>query len=536
MNQLSNRNSTLAERTAIDLGAGRLSEAESGCRRILAERPDDGGALRMLGIIAFRSGRPDAALRLIERAVTENPSDAEAQNSLGQVHLQMGDSLAAARAFESALSLNSQNLAARMNLAVLLRGEGDFEGALAHLMPALEYQRANPDLLNEIGVAHLHAGRVTIAMEWLQQAVRMQPGSAIYHNHLALALQGVGEIEKAIAGFDSAIAIDPQYTEARWNRSVALMAIGRYREGVEDWHLRRLHRSFRPRRIDLPEWDGKKLDAGRLLVHAEQGLGDQILYASLLPLIAERAPEITIETEPRLVRLFARSFPGANVIAAADQLRAEDLGGGIVARHSIVDLARELAFASAADLPAQGYLKPDQARRDEFRARLEAFGPPPYVGISWRSGADLSGGAKTIPLHQWRKILLQGPATFVNLQDGDTDDDVDKAARLSGARIYTDPGLDRFTDLDGLAAMTAALDQVITTSNITPMIAGAVGVPCWIMLRKSAYWYWGTAATQSPFFASVKCYRQSTPGEWEDVIEQLALDFRHALKLENRGN
>ena len=132
--------------------------------------------------------------------------------------------------------------------------------------------------------------------------------------------------------------------------------------------------------------------------------------------------------------------------------------------------------------------------------------------------------------------LAEGPATFVNLQYGDTDDDVDKAARLSGARIYTDPGLDRFTDLDGLAAMTAALDQVITTSNITPMIAGAVGVPCWIMLRKSAYWYWGTAATQSPFFASVKCYRQSTPGEWEDVIEQLALDFRHALKLENRGN
>ena len=525
MNQLSKPDAGLAERTAYHLGAGQLSEAESGCRRILAERPDDGDALCMLGVIAYRSGKPDAARRLIEKAIAENPLDGEAQNALGQVLMQMGEGGAAIRAFEAALSITPRSPGAILNLSVLKRLGGDNDGALELLLPALERDSVNPDILNEIGIAHLHAGRAGAAVEWLARAVRLVPASAIYRNHLALALEGAGEPEAAIVEYDPPLEIDPNHSEAGWNRTVALMALGRYAQGLMGWHLRRGHRSYRARRIQLPEWDGNKLEAGRLLVHAEQGLGDQILYASLLPLIAARAPALTLETEPRLVPLFARSFPDAEVIATGSEPGPEVICPGTVARHSIVDLARELAGNAATSLPASGYLQPDAARRDEFRARLQAFGPPPYVGISWRSGADVNGDAKSIDLHRWRKILLQGPATFVNLQYGDTDGDLIKAERLTGARIYSDPDLDRFADLDGLAALIGALDQVITTSNITPMIAGAVGAPCRIMLRKSPFWYWGLAGDRAPFFASVRCYRQQTVGEWDAVIERVAQDF-----------
>jgi Flp pilus assembly protein TadD len=529
VNQLSRPNQGLAERAAYHLGAGRLSEAESGCRRILAERPDDGAALRMLGVIAYRSGKTGAARRLIEKAIAKNPLDGEAQNALGQVLMQIGEGGAAISAFEAALSITPRNLGAVLNLSALKRLGGDSDGALEILLPALAGDSANPDILNEIGISHLHAGRAQAAAEWLARAVRLAPASAIYHNHLALALEGAGEPEAAISEYDRALEIDPNHSEAGWNRTVALMALGRYSEGLKGWHLRRGHRSYRARRIQLPEWDGKKLDAGRLLVHAEQGLGDQILYAALLPLIAARAPALTLETEPRLVPLFARSFPDAEVIAAAASPGPEVTSSGTVARHSIVDLAHELAGAAATTLPAAGYLKPDGLRRDEFRTRLQAFGPPPYVGISWRSGAAGNGEPKSIDLHRWRKILLQGPATFVNLQYGDTDGDLKKAERLTGARIYSDADLDRRDDLDGLAALIGALDQVITTSNITPMIAGAVGVPCWIMLRKSPFWYWGLAGDQAPFFASVTCYRQEAAGEWDGVIERVAQDFRRAL-------
>lgn len=528
MNQLSRPNNGLAERTAYHLGAGRLSEAESGCRRILAERPDDGAALRMLGVIAYRSGKPDAARRLIEKAIAENPLDGEAQNCLGQVLMQMGEGGAAISAFEATLSITPRNLGAVLNLSALKRLGGDTDGALELLLPALECDSANPDILNEIGISHLHAGRAETAAEWLARAVRMRPGSAIYHNHLALALEGTGAPEASIGEYDRALEIDPNHSEAGWNRAVALMALGRYGEGLKGWHLRRGHRSYRVRHIKLPEWDGKKLQAGRLLIHAEQGIGDQILYASLLPLIAARTPQITLEVEPRLVPLFARSFPDTEVIAAAALPGPEITSPETVARHSIVDLAREMAGPVQTVLPAASYLQPDGLRRDEFRARLQAFGPPPYVGISWSSGAGGNGEPKSIDLHRWRKILLQGPATFVNLQYGDTDEDLKKAERLSGARIYTDPDLDRFADLDGLAALIGALDQVITTSNITPMIAGAIGVPCWIMLRKSPFWYWGLAGNQAPFFASVTCYRQEAPGKWDGVIERVAQDFRRA--------
>ena len=526
MNQLSRPDNGLAERAANHLGAGRLSEAESGCRRILAERPDDGAALRMLGVIAYRSGQPDAARRLIEKAIAENPLDGEAQHALGQVLMQMGKGGAAIHAFEAALSITPRNIGAILNLSTLKRLGGDTDGALEFLLPALVRDNASPDILNEIGICHLHAGRAEAAAEWLARAVRLAPASAIYRNHLALALEGTGEPEAAIGEYDRALEIDPNHSEAGWNRTVALMALGRYAQGLKGWHLRRGHRSYRARAIQLPEWDGKQLDEGRLLVYAEQGLGDQILYAALLPLIAASAPALTLEAEPRLVPLFARSFSGTEVIAAAASPGPEVTSPKTVARHSIVDLARELPGAAETILPAAGYLQPDGPRRDEFRARLQAFGPPPYVGISWRSGADGNGAPKSIDLHRWRKILLQGPATFVNLQYGNTDEDINKAERLTGARIYTDLDLDRFADLDGLAALIGALDQIITTSNITPMIAGAIGVPCWIMLRKSPFWYWGLAGDQAPFFASVRCYRQETAGEWDSVIERVAQDFR----------
>jgi len=156
------------------------------------------------------------------------------------------------------------------------------------------------------------------------------------------------------------------------------------------------------------------------------------------------------------------------------------------------------------------------------------------VGLCWHSGADVNGEAKSVALNHWQKILRQGPATFVNLQYGDTTEDIIEAERLTGARIYTDPDLDRYSDLDGLAALAGALDQVITTSNITPMITGAAGVPTWVMLRKSPFWYWGKSGYEAPFFDSVRCYRQGEAGIWNGVLERVAEDFRQLLRSHGR--
>ncbi len=499
--------------------AGELAAAETIYRRILEGDPNNATALHLLGLIAGQTGNWDAAIRLMERAVEAGPSQADVHCDLGNAWFTSGDYAQAEECYRAALDIDSGHVLAGLNLGTVLRDQGRHEEAVVHLVQLTDCRPNDPRVFNALGAALVHAGDGLAAMEYLGHAVDLAPENADIRNNLGLALHLEGQFDEAIAAYDHAISLDPQFVQARWNRVVTRMINGDWQGGLTDWAWR-----YRDPRIgvrnDLPQpiWDGRQLDSERILVSAEQGVGDQILFASLLPLLEARGGVPVIECDPRLVDLFTRSFAPLEVIAKGTPVDA-------VWRTSVIDLAQLLPATPAQYMPRGKYLKVDAERRANFRARLEMIGPGPYIGISWRSTSKLSGAAKTVPLEMWEPILYGRNATFVNLQYGGSADEAAAASKAFRSVIYTDPHLDRSEDMDGMAAMIDALDLVITVDNATAPLAGALEKPCWAMLRRVPMWHWGSEGPRSPLLYSPNLYRQSLGNRWRAVIAQITSDL-----------
>jgi hypothetical protein len=269
-------------------------------------------------------------------------------------------------------------------------------------------------------------------------------------------------------------------------------------------------------------WDGGPLQGKTLLVHAEQGIGDEIMFASCFPDLLEQAGHLIIDCDARLAPLFSRSFPGASVHGGAqdegpawlDALPRADvqIPAGSLPRYLRPTLE---AF------PAQaGYLQADPARRELWRQRLAALGPGLKVGISWRGGRDAVQMAKrSVPLTQWGPILHVPGVQFVSLQHGDYDAELGQAREQLGVPIQHWPEIDPLTDMDGFAALIAALDLVIAIDNSTVHLAGALNTPVWCLQPFAPDWRWLLDTEHCHWYPSLTHFRQPRPGQWQAVLD-----------------
>ena len=178
------------------------------------------------------------------------------------------------------------------------------------------------------------------------------------------------------------------------------------------------------------------------------------------------------------------------------------------------------------------FITPDAARIAGCGEWLRRLGDGPAIGISWRSGRRGEGASKTIGLADWHAVLRARDAKFVNLQYGDTEAEIEQARTATGARVFSHPDIDRFNDLDGLAALIDGLDLVITTSNVTAHLAAALGKPVWLAVKKSPFWYWGTEGAAVPLYPTVRAYRQRDAGDWAPVLGDIATDLEEWIARE----
>ena len=539
--------------------AGRLQEAESLYRDILTQNPTCAPARHRLGVLAFQSGQAVAALKLIDSAVLlepENPvfhmslgamlrsqnrldeaevacrksieldpNSPDAHNNLGNVLKEVEDQEGALTAYETVLFLQPDHVMASLNLAALYREKGD-TGLAFDVLGGIEAQvGGTAEFRNEMGLTHLRAFRPDEAALLFKAALMVDPKNASYLNNLGLALRSQGKLKEALAAYNLAIDLQPGYGEVRWNRSAVHLMLGDWQAGLADWHYRRVHSEFRERAFPQPLWTGRKLRRGRLLVHAEQGVGDEVLYASMLSLVLRQTPDVLLEVDARLVPLMARSFPMVEVVAKSEPLHpaclAEDIGG----RLPLPDLVGLVGATGPAMRCSGGYLTADPERVLDYQAWLREIGPGPYTGISWRSGAGRTGERKSVPLTEWAPLFTGEERTYVNLQYGETEKSIAEAEDQFGIKIHTVPDLDRFDDLDGLAALIQALDVTVTSSNVTANLAGALGGDVRALFAPPELWYWGHEGRSVPFFPNLMAYRKDQTDGWENVMRQVAADL-----------
>lgn len=454
---------------------------------------------------------------------------------------------------------------ARFEAASRLHQSGDLLGAIAQYELALF---DTPDFApghTVLGLALATLGRLHDAETSLRRAVALDPTLADAHVGLGKLRVGEGDLAGAVAAFQTALrhdpkhepaicewwlnaerlgriaecveagrrymAIKPEHREARWDLALQELAVGEIGPGWEGYAARWSHPFYSKWRYDLPapEWAGEDLTGKHIVVWREQGVGDEIMFASCLPDLIATAGHVTLACTDRLMSLFARSFPQADVIDAKRIVPPNAESFDLDYHTAIGGLPRFLRPIISSFPVRAAYLTPDPARVASWRDRVASLPPGIRVGISWRSGMMNAKRAKGYAtLDQWGPLLRTPGAVFINLQYDDCTLALATAEDQFGAHVHAWPDIDLRNDFDGTAALIANLDLVITIGNAVGELAGAIGVPTW-RLSPSPLPEWTMLGTdRRPWFPSMRVWQSAQPDDWSELVGRTAAEL-HTL-------
>ncbi|PWC71745.1 tetratricopeptide repeat protein [Azospirillum sp. TSH58] len=527
---------TLLETAAAHHRDGRLAEAAPLYERVLTARADHPVALHLSGLLAHQSGDSAAGAARIARALDSLPAYGAAQSSLGTVLLALGRAPEAVRRFGLALALQPAAAAALTNLGNALEAAHDLPaaaeahrratladpalaeahdnwGAVLTRLGALEAAegrhrhalRLAPDREDgwlNLGVVLRRAGRLDEARRALVRALALAPMQADALANLGRLLRDRGETAAAERWCRRALAVEPGHPAAAFNLGLLDLARGKLEAGWAgyDARFRARELSGAARAVPVPAWAGEDPAGLRLLVWAEQGIGDEILFAGCLDELIAQAAAVVVECDRRLVPLFARSFPLAEWRPAPADPEAPCAG---VDRHvAMGSLPRWLRPRFDRFPSRPSFLTADPERAARWRERVDALGPGLKVGIAWRSGlmtAERRGAYA--PLDAWGPVFALPGVVFVTLQYGDCATEIAEAERRFGVTIHRWGDLDLKDDLEGVAALMTVLDLVITPASSVGELAGALGVPVWRFGPRGDWTALGTGVR--PWFPSM---------------------------------
>jgi tetratricopeptide (TPR) repeat protein len=500
---------------------GMRADAEALYRAALEQDPTSAHGLHFLAVSRMQQGELFDALELAATAIEHSPQSAAALTSFVPTLLKLATELhdrcheeAAAIAYELLLAVEPNDPAyiADRCAALLHLGRSDEAIETADRILTLDPDHALAHFAR--GVVLEKLDRYEQAAECFETSLSLGLDVADVHKRLGGVLMAIGRHEQALVHCEQAIALGAADDDALTNRSLVLLNLGRLAEGFVHYDSRLSAGKSVFRAYACPRWDGTRVE--KLLVWGEQGLGDQILYASMLPEMTARVGSAVIEVEPRLVRLLARSFPDLSVVAIGRELYA----GDVDAHAPIGSLCPHLrASWDAFPRRERGYLVADPARSSALRERLKRDGRT-IVGLSWKSQNPKFAKAKSARLIDFETLLRRPDYRFIDLQYGDTLAERAQVERELGLRIEHSEDIDNTRDIDGLAALMSACDAVVTVSNTTAHLAGALGRPTvvFVPFGLARMWYWFRDRDDSPWYSRVRVKRQHSGQSWADLI------------------
>lgn len=500
------------------VAAGRQDEAV----RVLREAIRLGSGVRAWRLLA-------AALRALERwpeaaeaygrLVGLEPAVAETHYFHAYALNRMGDGDAAIGALRRVIALMPSHVKSRVFLAALLLAAGSVEAAETESRAALATAPEDADALTGLGTVLTAKGDFAAAIECHERALAVAPDRIEAEINLGLTLRAANRHAEAVATMEAAVAQAPDNPRAAFNLCLQRLTVGDYARGWAEYAWRWRAEGWEIPQSALPPWDGIARPHERVLFCAEQGVGDEVMFAGLLPRLLRKGVACALSADPRLMPLFARSFPGVPVISRGDLAAAP---ADAAAWLACGDLPLMLRPDLDADAWVAPYLVADAARVSALRERY-ADGRP-MIGIAWRSTNRRSGAKRSLPPDLLRRLIAATPGVrWVSLQHGGVAED------FAGLRV--DPGIDPIADLDGFAAQVAAMDAVACIDSSTAHVAGALGVPTWMLLPTDADWRWGTADRPTPWYDAMAQIRQDRPGDWCGVVDRLIA----ALQAPNRS-
>ncbi len=499
--------------------AGQLAQAEQIYRQILKQQPQQVEALNLLGVIACQYGKLDEGIALYRQALALKPGFTMARENLCLALVKLGKQMIdeAISTYTQIVTFEPQNIPAYENLGSLLVTQNRLDEALSFYHQGLGVQPDNPRLLNNMGAVLQQQGKSTLAISYHRRALAIQPNYADALIGLGTALQNQGNMDEAKEYLDRAVTLAPESPPAHYNRALVYLYMGDYKLGFEEYEWRFKTDEFPPCPFPQPVWDGSNLNGKTLLLHAEQGMGDTIQFIRYAAIAAQKGGRLILTCHPELIRLLS-AMPGIDQVIP--------LGFPLPEFHTyapLMSLPRILG-TTIDTVPNQIPYLP------VVPSSLKLASPPGTqlkVGIVWSGGHLYKRNAsRSCPLTYFQQLLQIPQLAFYSLQKGITQTELQE---LGWSSLVTDLN-DQLQDMADTAAAIAQLDLVITVDTSVAHLAGSLGKPVWTLLSYLPDWRWMLHREDSPWYPTMRLFRQSQPGDWEGVFVKVEKELRKKLE------
>ncbi len=479
-----------------------------------------------LGLIEILLGNYDKAAESLNTAVNIEPEHAEAWNNLGLIAARRGEVPTARRHFLRATFIRPDYYVALVNLGIALRNLEQIDEAEDALRRAIEMKPDEKDALLALAGVRQDKGDLGGAEEALERALAPAPQDSDALSALSDLRLRQGDVEGAESAARAALRADPEHAQAGLALAHAQLSRRDFAAGWDSYEARLRAHSGVGRVTPFPRWQGEPLAGRAIYVYGEQGIGDEIMFASCLPDLAAGGARCVLDCEPRLRALFRRSFPSIELLENRSQVQAsgDADSAGIDFASPIGSLPRFLR-RNEADFPGTPYLVADAQKCARWSARLSELGPGMKVGIAWRGGLARTGRAqRSLSYRDLRDLLGVPGVRWVSLQHryrGDAESAEPEASELAVAQWP-----DALADMDETAALMSSLDLVITVCSSLVHLGGALGCPVWVLTPYAPPWRYLRSGPTMPWYRSVRLVRQGEDCAWEGPIAAVTGDLR----------
>ena len=541
----------------VSASIGSYEEAIESYKRALKINPNYFEVYNNLGVALNDSKKPKDAISYLRKALKINPHYPEAYNNLGNALKEIESLDQAIESYENAIKLNPKFIDPYTNLAIVFASKkNENEKAEYYFKKALEispensealkyfsdflvsiqrYSEAkallekclilvprNPDVLNLLGQVY-KSENFEKALEFYNNALHLSEDKESIQNNIGALYFEFNKVKRAIHYFKK-ISNSDGNTKTLLNLAYAYIADNRFKEGWEKyeyrWKVDPGDKVVWPLK-DKPLWDGKS--ASGVLLWREQGIGDDIIFLGLVPEAYEKAgKDMTVLIDPRLVAMCERSMPGIEFLPAVKGSVQEDRFDYHLPMGSLPRLFRssEEDFSKT----RESYLKADMERVEVLRKELGVEGKK-VIGISWRSFSPINVERKSMDLEQFGRMFDGLDVVLLNLQYGDVNEEIRAFTKGTGIEVLQCSSVNLKEDLDGLGALIALCDLVVSTSNVTIHMAGALGKEAWVLLPFAASFWWLIERTDSLWYPTVKLYRQKSLQDWSEILKVVRSDL-----------
>ncbi len=510
---------------------GEYLHAETMIEKALRITPDNADAHNLLGVIKLAAGTPDQAVEHFTAAIRINTSYADYHYNLALTYIQLSEHQHAISALKTAIDLRPDYTEALNTLGAAYMGEQRWAEARQAIDAAL---KIDPNIgeawVNSCGIMNkLELGEKAVAAG--MRGMELCPDLIQAPYNLGKALAAQGKLDEASALFRQTLKMSPSYAEAHYSLSHNLLMQENFDHGWDEFEYRlQVDRRGIYKNKLVPFWNGEPLKGRLVHIMGEQAIGEQIMFSTMIEDIIQQGGQVIYECEKRLVPLYKRSFPEISVIELQNPVHIDLRSPDIDFRVCVGSLGRWFRRSVDSFKPSTQFLLPDPELVALLKEKYSKLGNGPTIGISWKSTSREFAGNKVMPLEFWRPILTLPDCNFVSLQYGDIREDCTLIKKEFNREIYIDRDISPLESLEQSAAQISAVDMVISISNATVHLAGALGTETWMILGDVPLWHWFVHRNDSLWYKSVRNFRKPHAGNWDTVVSGIMKELPGKIK------